>query len=345
MKTLGVSMIVKNGEAVLRDCLDTIKEADQIFILDTGSKDKSYEIYQEYKVCWAKYSKWNQRHDAFNDFAGARNESLRLISTDYILILDADEKLITSISQIKKIINEPWFDKYYGMMFIVKTALETFESPRVFRNMKEIYYVGAVHNLPSWQGEPDDLKSKLYTTAFIIDSGYDPAHNLDPDRTLRILKSEYRKNSRNTRIIYYLAKEYMNKKSIRRSVDLFERYRLLKYFDCEKWDNELASVLYLLALCYCDVQTWGKVRWYDAVRTAHESWSVLPTSSSVAKLLVGLFGEPPGAAPGKQWRQILTYNFWLNILEGVPLKGIGIDGKEVNYRSCDETGVMVKMNL
>ena len=345
MKTLGVSMIVKNGEEVLRDCLDSVKGADQIFILDTGSSDKTYDIYKEYNIQWKKYSKWNQRYDAFNDFAGARNESLQRMTTDYVLQMDADEKLATSILKIKQLINEYWFRKYFGAMIVIKTAMEVFEFPRLFRNMKEIYYINAIHNLPSWEGDSNELRKKLYTSAFVIDSGYDPAHKFDPNRTLRILLKEYKKDNRNTRTIYYMAKEYMNKKDIRKAVKLFEKYRGLKYFKCDCWDNELANVLYLLSLCYCDIQVWGEVRWFDAVRTAHEAWSVLPTSSNVAKLLVGLFGEPPGAAAGKQWKQILTYNFWVNILDGVPLKGTGLDGKPITYRSCDETGVLSKMNI
>jgi hypothetical protein len=137
----------------------------------------------------------------------------------------------------------------------------------------------------------------------------------------------------------------MNRKDIKSAAKWFEKYRKIKYFDCRHWDNELAHALYCLALCYCDEKTWGKIRWYEAVLCAQESWNVLPTSSDVAKLLKTLFGEMEGSEDKAIRRQILTHAFWQNMLEGVPLKRIDQDGKEIYYKSCDDMGVLVKMNI
>ncbi len=320
MKTLAVSMIVRNESEIIRQCLESIKEADEIVIVDTGSKDDTVNICKGYtdKVF---YDKW------IDDFSHSRNVSLSHCTADYILIIDADETLEVSIELIKKIINEPWFAKYEGMLFEVETKPETFESPRLFRNCKEIRYVNAIHNLPAWNGKPEGLQPKLYRSSFRIQSGYSPAHNIDPDRTLRILLSQLKKDKHNTRNMYYIAKEYINKKQIKNAVEWLEKYRKYVYFKPEKWSNELADVLYLLALCYTDNEVY-KNRWYDAVQTALESWSVLPTSKDTAKLLKELFGEMPGSTKEQLRRCRLSYLFW-----------------EIIEKNSPDTGVMMKRNF
>ncbi|MDE5973712.1 MAG: glycosyltransferase, partial [Eubacterium sp.] len=49
MATLSLCMIVKNEEAVLSRCLESIKDAvDEIVIVDTGSTDTTKEIAKKY---------------------------------------------------------------------------------------------------------------------------------------------------------------------------------------------------------------------------------------------------------------------------------------------------------
>lgn len=320
METLGVSMIVRDESEMIRSCLESVKDADEIVIVDTGSTDDTVQICSEYtdKVY---FDKWR------DDFSYSRNVSLSNCTSDFLIIIDADEQLVTPIAQIKKIINEPWFDKYDGMLFEVETKPETFESPRVLRNCKEIKYVNAIHNLPAWNGEPSELQKRLYRTSFRILSGYSPSHNLDPDRTLRILQAQLKKDKWNTRNMYYIAKEYINKNQILKAVEWLEKYRKIVYFKPEKWNNELADVLYLLALCYADRETFRN-RWYDAVQTALESWSVLPTSKDTARLLKELFGEMPGSTKEQLRRCELTHKFW-----------------EIIEKNSINTGVMMKRNF
>jgi glycosyltransferase involved in cell wall biosynthesis len=319
MKTLGISMIVKNESQIIENCLNSIKDADEIVIVDTGSKDNTIELCKKYtnKVY---FDRW------IDNFAHSRNISLSHCTSDYVLIIDADETLETPISQLKKIINEPWFEKYAGMIFEVETKPETFESPRILKRCPEIYYINAIHNIPSWNGDPPELQKRMYRSSFKIKSGYSPAHNLDPDRTLRILLKELNKDRKNTRNRYYLGKEYINKNQIKKAVEQFEIYRKEVYFDVSKWNNELADVLYLLSLSYADEETY-KNRWHDAVRSALESWAVLPTSKNTAGHLKNLFGEMPGSTKEQVRVCKLSYDFFAMLEKNAP-----------------DTGVMMKRN-
>ena len=80
-------MIVKNEEAVLKRCLDSIIDLyDELIIVDTGSTDGTMNIASEYTNQLYRYT-WN------GDFSAARNHSISFASCDYIFYLDADEYL------------------------------------------------------------------------------------------------------------------------------------------------------------------------------------------------------------------------------------------------------------
>ncbi len=85
MITISLVMIVKNEEAVLARCLDTVKNLmDEIIIVDTGSTDKTKEIAAEYTDKIYDF-KW------VDDFSEARNFAFSKATMDYIYSCDADE--------------------------------------------------------------------------------------------------------------------------------------------------------------------------------------------------------------------------------------------------------------
>ena len=84
MPTLGLSMIVKNEATTLRQCLQSVSGVvSQIVIADTGSTDGTAGIAREFGATVISVP-WE------NHFAKARNAALRLMETDWILVLDAD---------------------------------------------------------------------------------------------------------------------------------------------------------------------------------------------------------------------------------------------------------------
>src|SRR6202051_5190164 len=87
MSTVGLSMIVKNGGDDLRLCLRSVAGlVSQIVIADTGSTDNTLAIAQEFGATVVSFP-WT------NHFADARNAALEPITTDWVLVLDADEEL------------------------------------------------------------------------------------------------------------------------------------------------------------------------------------------------------------------------------------------------------------
>ncbi len=78
-------MIVRNEEAVLARCLDSVKDVvDEIIIVDTGSTDTTKQIALQYT---------ENVYDFYwiNDFSAARNESFSKATMDYCMWMDADD--------------------------------------------------------------------------------------------------------------------------------------------------------------------------------------------------------------------------------------------------------------
>jgi len=87
MASISVCMIVKNEEAVLARCLDSLTGiADEIVIVDTGSTDRTKEIAALYTSRIYDFT-W------IHDFAAARNFAFSKATKEYIYSADADEVL------------------------------------------------------------------------------------------------------------------------------------------------------------------------------------------------------------------------------------------------------------
>lgn len=84
---LSLAMIVKNEEAVLGHCLESVRGlVDEIVIVDTGSSDATVEIAEAHGARVFPFE-W------VNDFALARNHALDRCTGDWLLVLDADEAI------------------------------------------------------------------------------------------------------------------------------------------------------------------------------------------------------------------------------------------------------------
>lgn len=139
---LSVSMIVKNEERYLPECLNSIKDfVDEIVITDTGSVDKSKEICSQYtdKI-------YDRQWD--DSFANARNNSLSKCTGDWIISLDADEVIPTgTFLYIYDLILTGNGDAYIfpirNLMPNGSYSIST--TTRLFKNKPFIRFKGRVH--------------------------------------------------------------------------------------------------------------------------------------------------------------------------------------------------------
>ncbi len=93
MPTISVAMIVKNEEHELAQCLDSVKDwVDEIIILDSGSTDNTPEIARQYGAKFYQHTDWQ-------GFGRQRQIAQQYVTCDYVLWLDADERVSDELRQ------------------------------------------------------------------------------------------------------------------------------------------------------------------------------------------------------------------------------------------------------
>jgi glycosyltransferase involved in cell wall biosynthesis len=165
MPTIALSMIVKNEADTIGPCLESVRGlVDQIVIADTGCTDNTCDIARGFGAIIVS-SPWE------NHYAKARNAALAPVTTDWVLVLDADEELDREAGKkIPKLIDAAGVGGYSTPIRNYvrgkfchgwdRTSVENdrsherakdapaffvHENVRFFRRHPEIYFIGRVH--------------------------------------------------------------------------------------------------------------------------------------------------------------------------------------------------------
>ena len=102
MPTLSAILITRNEEANLADCLASLDGlASQIIVVDTESSDRTLEIARQYSAEIASPPDWP-------GFGPQKNRALAMATGDWVISLDADERLTPELRQeIKWVLANP----------------------------------------------------------------------------------------------------------------------------------------------------------------------------------------------------------------------------------------------
>ena len=91
MSTLSVLVITGNEEQNIRDCLSSVRWASEIVVVDSGSRDKTVAIAKEFtQKVFVK--EWK-------GYAAAKNFGLSNCGGDWVLWLDADERVSEELAK------------------------------------------------------------------------------------------------------------------------------------------------------------------------------------------------------------------------------------------------------
>ncbi len=98
---LSVAMIVRDEQEVLAESIECVgKIADEIVVLDTGSVDQTLELATGLGAAVHRMP-WE------NDFSAARNRCLRLATGNWVLWLDAGERIFPQqAAELRRFLNE-----------------------------------------------------------------------------------------------------------------------------------------------------------------------------------------------------------------------------------------------
>jgi glycosyltransferase involved in cell wall biosynthesis len=204
-------MIVKNEEKYIKMCLENaMKLADEVIIVDTGSTDKTKEIIKEVdqNIKIIDY-KWE------DDFSKARNISIENATGDWILILDADEKLLCDASKVREILENTQADGYKIPLYNIMSSSMVLYSAvyiKFFRNNKGYRYEGSIHeqvNVSKGITEKYILEENICK---VIHYGYLTSvvkERNKADRNLKILKKQLKEKPNDPYVYYNIGASYM----------------------------------------------------------------------------------------------------------------------------------------
>ncbi|MEE3252681.1 MAG: glycosyltransferase family 2 protein, partial [Nitrospinota bacterium] len=107
MEKLSVTIITKNEEKNIGRCLESLKWADEIVVVDTNSADRTKEICRQHTS--------QVFNEAWHGYGKQKNICAAHAKNNWILNIDSDEVVtLESAEEIQKILNEgPKYPLYH----------------------------------------------------------------------------------------------------------------------------------------------------------------------------------------------------------------------------------------
>jgi glycosyltransferase involved in cell wall biosynthesis len=184
---LTAALIVRDEERRLPACLESLRElVDEIVVVDTGSRDGTIAVAQAFgarvfETHWA------------GDFAAARNVALDHARGEWILSIDADER-VAAIGREELELDASRFAAH-RVLLRPTAGCTPFRECRLFRNVPEIRFERAIHERVSATAAEYAARNGLRIGAcplLIEHTGYDEPDAARHERDLPLLLEHLR---------------------------------------------------------------------------------------------------------------------------------------------------------
>ncbi len=140
---LSLCMIVRDEAAYLEECLLSVKDVvAEMIVVDTGSKDTTVSLARKLGATVTS-AQWN------DDFSEMRNLSLREATGEWILYLDADERLDAASREELRLTTRSTAKQYVSVK--INNVKHTGDggqitrAHRLFRNLPGVQFSGRIH--------------------------------------------------------------------------------------------------------------------------------------------------------------------------------------------------------
>ena len=241
MPLISLCMIVRNEEAVLGRCLDSVADlVDEIILVDTGSTDNTKAVAAEYAAKIYDFP-W------CDDFSAARNYAVSQAVGDYWLWLDADDVIEgENHEKLRKILEAPEADMVFLPYWLSFDAAGTPQMisrrERIFRRSRGYRFTGAVHEAVVPSG------SIRYGDAAV---SHRKLHAGDPDRNLHIYQKLLLSGKRfSPREQYYYARELCDHGAYRAALPVLEQFLQ----EGRGWTPDNIGACLLAGRCYARLE-------------------------------------------------------------------------------------------
>lgn len=133
-----VEILTWNSEKTLKKCLESVKDFDDIIILDGNSTDKTLEIAQRYGARIIKQIETDEKNVRIEHFGEVRNKGLKHAKHDWFLYVDSDEYLSDEVvKEIGSIVAKADNNKYFAYNI---PRLSVFKG-RILDKLRPVYQV------------------------------------------------------------------------------------------------------------------------------------------------------------------------------------------------------------
>jgi len=171
---LSVIIITKNEAANIRDCLDSVKFANEWIIVDSGSTDGTVEIARDWGATVIERPDWP-------GFGPQKNRALDAATGDWVLSLDADERIDDRLrGEILDALAAPKHDAYmlprlssFCGRFIRHSGWYPDYIVRLFKRGAGRFTDSLVHeNIIIGSGDVGKLKTPMIHYSYVDDDAY-----------------------------------------------------------------------------------------------------------------------------------------------------------------------------
>ena len=228
--SVALCVIARDEERFIADCLDSARKfVDEIVVVDTGSVDRTVEIAREHGARVTRFE-W------IDDFAAARNAAIEAAKSDWILMLDADERLDPASGPLlRKLVAKlppnvhalaPRIENW--SLTGVRPSSATTAVPRFFPRRPDLRFVGAIHEVVKYLPDPDRTMACQAPELRIIHYGYDAKvyeERRKDARNLALLEREAARTNNDPRIAFFILQQHLVANRWADAVGAFESFK------------------------------------------------------------------------------------------------------------------------
>ncbi len=251
-----VYAISKNEEKFVSRWVKSMSEADSIYVLDTGSKDKTVKKLKKLGVHVKKKKIKPWRFDV------ARNMSLEMVpeDTDICVCCDLDEVFLPGW---RKKLEDNWSRKTTRASYNYNWHLDDDGNPKVNYYIEKIHsrndykWTHPVHEVLTYIG--NDKENKIIIDNITVN--HYPDKNKSRSSYLPLLELSVKEDPFDDRNMHYLGREYMYYGRWNEAIDTLIKHLNLK---TATWKDERCASMRFISRCYQKLNRINEARmWLD----------------------------------------------------------------------------------
>lgn len=253
-KKVVVYAISKNEEKFVNRWVNSMKEADEIYVLDTGSTDNTVKLLKDAGVNVTEKIIKPWRFDI------ARNQSLDLVP------LDADICVCTDLDEVfvpgwRKKLEENW-ENCTRARYSFNWSLDKDNNPLISFHIEKIHtrkgyrWEHPVHEVLKYQNGNE----KTITINDITLNHY-PDNTKSRSSYLPLLELSVKEKPEDDRNMHYLGREYMYYNQNDKAIKTLKKHLKL---ETATWKDERCASMRFIARCYSRKNDYkNSIKWYD----------------------------------------------------------------------------------